>query len=72
MSAEKSFDYFDEMLSNQKRKVLKLFYSLVNNNNTKSDDNNDKKIDRKLSQKKLDEPCHVDQGKYKQCHGANL
>ena len=72
---KESFDYFDEMLSNQNEKVLKTFFSiqLINNNNTKNDDNNDNKIDRKVISKKVgrNEPCPCGSGKkYKQCHGA--
>jgi len=72
---KESFDYFDEMLSNQNEKVLKTFFSieLVSNN---SDRNNIKKnnVDtRRIISKKVgrNEPCPCGSGKkYKLCHGS--
>ena len=68
-----SFDYFDEMLSNQNEKVLKTLFNiqLVSNENNNSKKNNDNT--RRIVSKKVgrNEPCPCGSGKkYKQCHGA--
>ena len=75
---KESFDYFDEMLSNQNERVLKTLFNikLVNENN---DNNNNSNRNRKQTQeprriitKKIgrNEPCPCGSGKkYKQCHG---
>ena len=68
-----SFDYFDEMLSNQNEKVLKTLFNIElisNNENSKQDT---KKDNRKIVSKKIgrNEKCPCGSGKkYKQCHGA--
>ncbi len=68
---KESFDYFDEMLSNQNEKVLKTLFNIQlvsNNKNTKVQ--NDK--ERRIVSKKVgrNEPCPCGSGKkYKQCHG---
>ncbi len=68
-----SFDYFDEMLSNQNERVLKTLFNIK----LVSEDNNDK-TDKRTSEprriitKKIgrNEPCPCGSGKkYKQCHG---
>ena len=68
-----SFDYFDEMLSNQNEKVLKTLFNiqLVSNENNNSKKNNENT--RRIVSKKVgrNEPCPCGSGKkYKQCHGA--
>ncbi len=70
---KESFDYFDEMLSNQNERVLKTLFNvkLVSNN----DDENLRKQPqepRRIITKKIgrNEPCPCGSGKkYKQCHG---
>ena len=71
---KESFDYFDEMLSNQNEKVLKTLFNmqLLSNNETNE---NEKKITdtRRIISKKVgrNEPCPCGSGKkYKQCHGS--
>ncbi|MDC2979804.1 SEC-C metal-binding domain-containing protein, partial [Pelagibacteraceae bacterium] len=68
-----SFDYFDEMLSNQNEKVLKTLFNieLISNNQNSIQDT--KKDKRKIVSKKIgrNEQCPCGSGKkYKQCHGA--
>ena len=71
-----SFDYFDEMLSNQNEKVLKTFFSieLISNNQNTNNNQTEKTDDaRKIISKKVgrNEPCPCGSGKkYKQCHGS--
>jgi len=71
-----SFDYFDEMLSNQNEKVLKTFFSieLISNNQSTNNNQTEKTDDsRKIISKKVgrNEPCPCGSGKkYKQCHGS--
>ncbi len=69
---KESFDYFDEMLSNQNERVLKTLFNikLVNEN----DNNTEKQTSepRRIITKKIgrNEPCPCGSGKkYKQCHG---
>ncbi len=69
-----SFDYFDEMLSNQNEKVLKTLFNIElvnqegNNNTEKSDEGTRRIITKKVGR---NEPCPCGSGKkYKQCHGA--
>ena len=69
-----SFDYFDEMLSNQNEKVLKTFFSLelISNNAKNSNNEKNNEIKRRIISKKVgrNEPCPCGSGKkYKQCHG---
>ncbi len=70
-----SFDYFDEMLSNQDERVLKTFFSLelVNNDNKNIKDEKNNEKTRRIISKKIgrNEPCPCGSGrKYKQCHGS--
>ncbi len=71
---KESFDYFDEMLSNQNEKVLKTIFNieLLSNENDKAEENNNKNTRRIISKKVgRNEPCPCGSGKkYKQCHGA--
>ena len=69
-----SFDYFDEMLSNQNEKVLKTLFNLELVTANK-DNNNVKKVKsaKTLISKKIgrNEPCPCGSGKkYKICHGS--
>ena len=71
---KESFDYFDEMLTNQNERVLKTLFNikLVNDNN-ESKNNNVEKEPRRIITKKIgrNEPCPCGSGKkYKQCHGS--
>ena len=66
---KESFDYFDEMLSNQNERVLKTLFNmkLVNKN-----ENNSEKGERRIISKKVgrNESCPCGSGKkYKHCHG---
>ena len=68
-----SFDYFDEMLSNQNERVLKTLFNikLVSENNNESEKKQTKEP-RRIITKKIgrNEPCPCGSGKkYKQCHG---
>ena len=69
---KESFDYFDEMLSNQNERVLKTLFNikLVGQNNDGKQPINES---RKVITKKIgrNEPCPCGSGKkYKQCHGS--
>ncbi len=71
---KESFDYFDEMLSNQNERVLKTLFNikLVNENNNNDTDIKKTKEPRRIITKKIgrNEPCPCGSGKkYKQCHG---
>ncbi len=69
---KESFDYFDEMLSNQNERVLKTLFNLK----LVSDDKSNKKQTsepRRIITKKIgrNEPCPCGSGKkYKLCHGS--
>jgi len=74
---KESFDYFDEMLSNQNERVLKTLFNikLVSDNNKNYNENNNKQTSepRRIITKKIgrNEPCPCGSGKkYKQCHGS--
>ncbi len=72
---KESFDYFDEMLSNQNERVLKTLFNikLVSDNNNKNSSNNKISEPRRVITKKIgrNEPCPCGSGKkYKQCHGS--
>ena len=72
---KESFDYFDEMLSNQNEKVLKTFFSieLVSNNTNKIEEEKNNIDTRRIISKKVgrNEPCPCGSGKkYKLCHGS--
>ena len=69
-----SFDYFDEMLSNQNEKVLKTLFNLEiigsdkNNNKVKKFKSNKTLISKKIGR---NDPCPCGSGKkYKICHGS--
>ena len=69
-----SFDYFDEMLSNQNEKVLKTLFNIQLVTNNKTDEQNSK-VDntRRIISKKVgrNETCPCGSGKkYKHCHGV--
>ena len=74
---KESFDYFDEMLSNQNERVLKTLFNIKlvnqNNRNNENDSNSEQtKEPRRIITKKIgrNEPCPCGSGKkYKQCHG---
>ena len=68
-----SFDYFDEMLSNQNEKVLKTLFNLelvAQNNESgsiKKIDNTNRVLSKKIGR---NDPCPCGSGKkYKFCHG---
>ena len=64
-----SFDYFDEMLSNQNERVLKTLFNieLVSKSDGVSTNNTRRIISKKVGR---NEPCPCGSGKkYKQCHG---
>ena len=70
---KESFDYFDEMLSNQNERVLKTLFNikLVNENNNNI--NKQTSEPRRIITKKIgrNEPCPCNSGKkYKHCHGS--
>ena len=74
---KESFDYFDEMLSNQNERVLKTLFNikLVSENNKNYNESTNKQISepRRIITKKIgrNEPCPCGSGKkYKQCHGS--
>ncbi len=70
---KESFDYFDEMLSNQNERVLKTLFNIKlvsDNNNISSKEQTSEP--RRIINKKIgrNEPCPCGSGKkYKQCHG---
>ena len=71
---KESFDYFDEMLSNQNERVLKTLFNIKlvsdNSNNAAKEQ---AKEPRRIITKKIgrNEPCPCGSGKkYKQCHGS--
>ncbi len=71
---KESFDYFDEMLSNQNERVLKTLFNIQlisdenNNQNRQKTNENRRIISKKVGR---NEPCPCGSGKkYKQCHGA--
>ena len=71
---KESFDYFDEMLSNQNERVLKTLFNikLVSDSNKNSSEEQTKEP-RRIITKKIgrNEPCPCGSGKkYKQCHGS--
>ncbi len=69
-----SFDYFDEMLSNQNERVLKTLFNIKLVNENKNDDTKKQNQEpRRIITKKIgrNEPCPCGSGKkYKQCHGS--
>jgi len=72
---KESFDYFDQMLSNQNEKVLTTLFNieLVSNNKKSNEDKEESIGTRRIISKKIgrNEKCPCGSGKkYKQCHGA--
>ncbi len=68
---KESFDYFDEMLSNQNERVLKTLFNIKLVSDNKSN-NKQTSEPRRIVTKKIgrNEPCPCGSGKkYKQCHG---
>ena len=70
-----SFDYFDEMLSNQNERVLKTLFNikLVSENNNNNNNNMQNQEPRRIITKKIgrNEVCPCGSGKkYKHCHGS--
>ena len=70
---KESFDYFDEMLSNQNERVLKTLFNIkLVSDNSKNSAKEGTKEPRRIITKKIgrNEPCPCGSGKkYKQCHG---
>ncbi len=71
---KESFDYFDEMLSNQNERVLKTLFNikLVSENRNETNKNQTQEP-RRIITKKIgrNEPCPCGSGKkYKHCHGS--
>ena len=70
---KESFDYFDEMLTNQNEKVLKTLFHLELIQPNKKGELQDKGIKKNIVTKKIgrNDPCPCGSGKkYKICHGA--
>ncbi len=71
---KESFDYFDEMLSNQNERVLKTLFNIELISNDVESDKNQKSDDkRRIIAKKVgrNQPCPCGSGKkYKHCHGS--
>jgi preprotein translocase subunit SecA len=72
---KESFDYFDQMLSSQNEKVLKILFSIdllageKENNRVKRVGNSETFINKKIGR---NDPCPCNSGKkYKLCHGTN-
>ena len=69
-----SFDYFDEMLSNQNQRVLKTLFNieLVNENQINGESKNNSQPNRIIAKKiGRNDPCPCGSGKkYKVCHGS--
>ncbi len=72
---KESFDYFDEMLSNQNERVLKTLFNikLISDNVNDSNQKKQSPEPRRIITKKIgrNEPCPCGSGKkYKLCHGS--
>ncbi len=69
-----SFDYFDEMLSNQNQRVLKTLFKieLVNENQVNRESRKTSQPNRIIAKKiGRNDPCPCGSGKkYKVCHGS--
>ena len=69
-----SFDYFDQMLSNQNERVLTTLFNIeLVSNNKNNEGNGESTSSRRIISKKIgrNEKCPCGSGKkYKQCHGA--
>ena len=69
-----SFDYFDQMLSNQNERVLRTLFNIeLVSNNKNNEGNGESTSSRRIISKKIgrNEKCPCGSGKkYKQCHGA--
>ena len=69
---KESFDYFDEMLSNQNERVLKTLFNIKLVSEKNDTTNRQTQEPRRIITKKIgrNEPCPCGSGKkYKQCHG---
>ncbi len=69
---KESFDYFDEMLSNQNERVLKTLFGIELISENKKENNNQKQTKRIIAKKiGRNDVCPCGSGKkYKMCHGA--
>ena len=69
-----SFDYFDQMLSNQNERVLTTLFNIeLVSNNKNNEREGESTSSRRIISKKIgrNEKCPCGSGKkYKQCHGA--
>ncbi|MDC0232359.1 preprotein translocase subunit SecA [Pelagibacteraceae bacterium] len=69
---KESFDYFDEMLSNQNERVLKTLFGIELISENKKENNNQQQTKRIIAKKiGRNDVCPCGSGKkYKMCHGA--
>ena len=69
---KESFDYFDEMLSNQNERVLKTLFGIELVSANKKENNNQQQTNRIITKKiGRNDVCPCGSGKkYKMCHGA--
>ena len=69
---KESFDYFDEMLSNQNERVLKTLFGIELISENKKENNNQQQNKRIIAKKiGRNDACPCGSGKkYKMCHGA--
>ncbi len=69
---KESFDYFDEMLSNQNERVLKTLFGIELISENKKENNNHQQNKRIIAKKiGRNDACPCGSGKkYKMCHGA--
>ena len=69
---KESFDYFDEMLSNQNERVLKTLFGIELISENKKENNNQQQTKRIISKKiGRNDVCPCGSGKkYKMCHGV--
>ena len=69
---KESFDYFDEMLSNQNERVLKTLFGIELISENKKQNNNQQQTKRIIAKKiGRNDACPCGSGKkYKMCHGA--
>ena len=69
---KESFDYFDEMLSNQNERVLKTLFGIELISENKKENNNQQHNTRIIAKKiGRNDACPCGSGKkYKMCHGA--
>ena len=70
---KESFDYFDEMLTNQNEKVLKTLFAIELVSSNQNQDTTNKRQPNRIITKKIgrNDPCPCNSGKkYKNCHGS--